>query len=387
MYTKLLVLSFLLLFGQGVAILSTETNVKEKREAIFSFAKQQGNKAIPSLLSEIHQNQNSPDVQDMIEAIGLIQSTESTQALIGLLKGESQTFLKLNIINQLGKIKTPEVVHAFQEILKDAAGEQEALKIPIIEALSKNGEREAQLALLESLNQEKDPKLTLILLTKLSETKNPDFATQIIPYLQSQDPSIRLMAIYTLGNLGNPDAAKALVAVYSRTEEGKASYKLLNEMKEAFFLVNALRATYPHEGSSVFQQAALPVSKIDDGTIPLQMANTIRQMREAAFLGMIEAQDPEITAFVLNNDLTNDKEPYARALSYKVLGAYGDKMAVSKVIQGLQDQSPQVRWEAARALGKLKSKQGIDPLKNALNDPNPQVAIEAKSSLKELEAS
>jgi HEAT repeat protein len=363
-------------------------NSKEIRtQAIQTLSKMESQEITPFILTLL--NTPDPEIeQELIAALGTIASPQAKEGLLNLLQTRSTPFIRLGVIHQLGKLKVKEATPKLKQLLKETSGVDEGLKISIIQALVQMGEPISADAFKGALDEARDPKSKLLILSKINQSNQPELAEVVLPLLQDPNPEVQVMTIYILGNLGNPLAAKSLAASFDASLTGEPqtiNYKLLSKLKKGYYIINALKSTYPNQGADLFKRASLPVKLNGQDQPPMQVKNSIRQMREAAFEAMIAAQDPTVVDFIIQNALTEDEEPYARSLAMKTLGSYQKNEGVNLLIQGLQDSNSQVRWEAARALGNFSGQEAIDALKVAEKDPHPQVALEARHSLEAIE--
>jgi HEAT repeat protein len=98
--------------------------------------------------------------------------------------------------------------------------------------------------------------------------------------------------------------------------------------------------------------------------------------------GMLNGQ-PNVTAWDILSQGTNDKNPERRKQAVVALGSIGLAPQAIKLVESalLNDEDPTVRQTAAAALGQMKSKQSIPALQKAMDDQSGEVAFQAAKTL------
>lgn len=109
------------------------------------------------------------------------------------------------------------------------------------------------------------------------------------------------------------------------------------------------------------------------------LADTDRQVREAALQALVEMRDPNVFAPLMQ--ALKDPAPQVRERAAWGLGSLGDPRAVPALIAALEDENGQVREHAVVALGRLDAREAVAPLIAALKDPNEQVREHAAIAL------
>jgi HEAT repeat protein len=104
----------------------------------------------------------------------------------------------------------------------------------------------------------------------------------------------------------------------------------------------------------------------------------------ALFLLLLLAQsDPRIT--FLSRQLTQAKDPRARAQAALLLGTTGEPGALGALCGALDDPSELVRSASARALGTLEDTSALECLHRHAHDPVPEVQASLERAVKGLE--
>ena len=278
-------------------------------------------RAIDALVDVMKGDSDARVREAAASALGSIDNTRAVPGLISALGSERTAAVRAKIAWALGEIDDPRAIDALTAALKDQTAE---VRHQAVWALGEIGSAEAVPALIPML-RDSDAELRKQAAEALGEIENVDAIPALSAATKDADANVREQAVWALGQIENVKALPALVAALSDdvVEVRRKAVEAIGDIDELHTAPPGLIAALKDSDAEVRQNAAQALGNLED---------------KAAVPGLIP--------------LTRDANPDVKRSAVEALSNIGGEAAIEAIVVLLKDSDPEIRKIAAEALGK-----------------------------------
>jgi HEAT repeat protein len=291
------------------------------------------------------------------EALVQIGSDRSVESLILILSDKNQdSFVRLNVIDALGKIRSKKSIEILIQSLKD---NDSGVRSNSAKALGEIGSDRAIRHLIQS-TRDQGFYVGAEAVRALGNIKDDEAVEALIQILNEKNiittPDLREDAAEELGKIASRRAVESLI----KALEDQSS-------RLRWTAVKALGLISSDEAIEILIQKL--------------KSEHLSYILESYILALGEIRNEKAIDPLLQ--VLNDKKQLSevRAKAAGALGNIGKDTAVESLIKALEDQDPEVRAKAAEALGNTGKGTVVKPLIKALNDQDSTVIGNAVTAL------
>ena len=350
-----------------------------------------GKPAVSYLVQNLKTAKNKEKVV-IIQALGEMEDKENAKIIVPFLNDKS-TEARVITSESLGLLKSSDAVDPLLERLKIESDEK--VKLAIIEAMGKAGDKKCVEPLIELLNNAPDSMASAIAVA-LRDYKDSRAIEPLINSLNNDGYYYNTEIAKTLAEIGKPAVKPLLNAAFDKKRRTEGHIIALGYMKTSNSIGALMNIIKQGEGnlseeekialyaagklSIPYLRKILRTEKLKDFSAEklekigvmkkfasnLKNQSSVRRQSIAEILGIIKDKS---ATFILV-DLLNDNNEYVRKEAVEALGRIGDKKAVRHLIPLLNDSDDFLKYNVIDALGEIKSKDAVEPLIRILKDEN-----------------
>jgi len=321
-----------------------------------------------------------PRVRDrFLESLKKLGAANLAAVAEGLKNGDAKVRNgTVQVMIALGEASIPHALKAFE----DSGGRSAATEV-----LAHFGAKSVP-GLLELLRTKEDEGLRLDVVAALGRIGDRRATEAILPFLKLP-PEKRRVALSALGSIADPRTESVLIGALRSEQDDPDARAQVALGLGAIGTPSALRALQGALGElnlTVADSAALGLQRAGARALPY-LAQAARSenpaVRRRATVALSGIADPQSVALLAQ--LLNDPAPEVARAAADALGQVDRPEAVPVLARALSHPDGGVAQNAARSLARI-GKPAIQPLLQAMRSPDPTVAYLAASALSQIDA-